>query len=140
MDEERREELRAKVQKGVKLLDEVCPDWGETVQSVNSDLRMNDCRNCMLGHLYGNYWIGSYRLLVHLYPGRYEYIEPRAVAFGDSFPDYVTDPIARSAMDDHGFHSSSDEDFPILKELWLEEIHSRMDRMEQDIELGENGA
>lgn len=121
--------LRTKVQDGANLLDKIHPDWRKVFQSIEPHrLRMSECRSCVLGHLYGNYWTGAYRVLTQLFPDRYPDVEP-----SDTEPVLIAIVDSFKELRYYGFIGAHNEDYPVLKELWLEEIYSREDR---GIELG----
>ena len=58
------EDLRTRIERGAKLLDERAPGWRERIDLDRLD--MGGCFDCVLGQLFGGYSTGADALGLHL--------------------------------------------------------------------------
>lgn len=91
--------IQKRVARGVALLDERVPGWEKRIDL--KELKMQDCFQCMLGQLYGDFGYGIFRL---------------------KLKDLETDI-------DHGFNLDIDsieaDDFQLLQQEWTRVIKQR---------------
>lgn len=97
-----RELLRPRVERGAALLDSVEPYWWKRIEE---ELRLSDCKQCVLGQVYGHYNTGLN-------------------ALADTSGEYI------GAGGEYGFaavwpEASTSKFWPTLDELWLEAIAGR---------------
>lgn len=98
----------ARVKRGAELLDRFRPGWAN--QLSTSNIYMETCHECILGHLYGGYWIGG-RILASRLPSDFLF---NSAEHGFTLYDYEQrDPDAMAA-------------FGLLAEAWRQEIKRRV--------------
>lgn len=92
--------LRARVNRGAKLLDEQNPGWARKIKRIILD--MNNCGKCILGQLYGSFWEGRLSLGLH-----------DSCDYGFNVADFSP-------------NSGALQEFSRLGDLWHEQIRARL--------------
>jgi hypothetical protein len=120
-------EYTVPVQRMAERLDEERPGWFKEINL--GTLAMEDCQNCVVGQLYGDYTAGMGELGIH--------ILKEGVTYGVDINDIYGGPeSSREHLD-----ALADAEYSKMEDAWREEINSRLNfEREVDSMLGERKA